>query len=251
MKNINSASRVLSVLKQASDFTDGSKVSEVWSGIFSIQEKNQNREHMEISRCLSLMHDEIESVITELNFVDADEFQCKQLLRSIYPILSVQAIMGDWKTLKPRLTREIFLCIGYCRQILPNEENQIDPEDVEALEELIAELKLQLEESTLPKYIKKKIQNHIDGILKSLHSYRILGAESLQSAMNTVVGDIISNEEVFREARDTPEVDILGKIIKKAYSVTDSVIKTEKLLTSGAKVANYGAKALEVINGVF
>jgi len=86
--------------------------------------------------------------------------------------------------------------------------------------------------------------------LKALHNYKILGASSLQSAMNTVVGELVSNEDVIIDAKDSEEITILAKILKKVNLVTDTVIKADKTLSSGAKIANQGAKALQYLEGI-
>jgi hypothetical protein len=250
MNKENSASRILELLRKANEQPENVKVFKVWSDVFEIDEKEQNRKNMEITRCLSLLHDEIDSVIEGLKLAEEDEFKCHSLLNSIFPILAVHALMGDWKGLKPKLTRELFLCLGYCREVLPTEEDVVNIEDVEELHKLIVILKEQLVDSSLPIYTKKLIQNHINGILKALHNYKIQGASSLQGAMNTIVGEIVSNEETFKDAKDTPEISMLGKILKKVHKVTDGAIKTEKLLSSGDKLANYGVKALEVIEAL-
>jgi hypothetical protein len=250
MTHTNSASRILSILKQAHEHEDAKKAFQVWADVFDIHENNQNKKNMEITRCLSLMHDEIELIQEEMELASYDEFQCRLLLNSVYNVLSVQSLMGQWNALKPQLTREVFLCLGYCRQILPDEEDTVDSQDVEEIYELISTLKSQLKDSSLPKFTQKMIQSHINGILKALHNYKILGASSLQSAMNSVVGELVVNEDVIMEAKDSEEFSTLVKIVKKVNSVTDTVVKAEKVLSSGAKIAGHGAKALQYLEGI-
>lgn len=250
MIKINSASRVLELLRQASTHGDHEKVFQVWGAVFDIQERDNNKRNMEITRCLSLVHDEIESIIEEMNLSTSDEFQCRQLLSSVFNVLAVQALMTEWANLKKNLTREVFLCLGYCREVLPDEEAMIDIEDVEEIKELLSTLEAQLKDSKLPVYTKKLIQKHISGIHTSLHNYQIIGAKSLKNAMNTAIGEVIAHKEIFVDAAGTQEVTTLGKILKKVSAVTDSVVKTEKLLTSGEKIVNYGSKAIEMLDGI-
>lgn len=250
MTNTNSASRIISILRQAHEENEPKKTFEVWSDVFDINEGNQNKKNMEITRCLSLMHDEIELIQEDMQLAKLDEFQCRPLLNSIFNVLSVEALMGPWNALKPKLTREVFLCLGYCRQVLPDEEDTVDLKDVEELYELISNLESQLASSSLPAFTQKMIKNHINGILKALHNYKILGASSLQNAMNTVVGELVANEDVIIDAKDSEEINLLAKIFRKVNSVTDSVVKAEKTLSSGAKIASQGAKALQYLEGI-
>lgn len=246
----NSASRILQLLKKAKEHPENAKVFKVWADVFDIDEKNQNRLNMEISRCLMLLQSEIDIVIENLNFEVEDEFGCRLLLNSISDVLAIHSLMADWKSLKMKLTREVFLSLGYCRAILPSEEDSINTQDIEEIHSLIDSLKELLESSNLPSYTRSIIHDHIEGITKALHEYKIKGASSLQTAMNTIVGDIILKEDVLKESKESEEVKLLGSVLKKTKQITDNAVNTEKFLSSAGKLANYGAKALEIINDV-
>jgi hypothetical protein len=109
MNKTNSASRVIDLLRKAQMHNETEKVFEVWADVFDIHEKDQNRKNMEITRCLSLLDDEIDSIHHDLKLDESDGFQCAVLLNSIFPILAVHLLMSEWRGLKPKLTRELFL----------------------------------------------------------------------------------------------------------------------------------------------
>ena len=247
MSKINSASRILDLFRAASSFQNTDKVFEVWSKVFEIPEADQNKKNIEISRCLGLMSDEIDSIKKKMELEVSDELQCTPVLDSLYRVLAVHVLMSDWKGVSPHLTREAFICLGFCRETLPSEEHKINEKDIDEIHELITALETQLENSVLPPYIKKIIQGHIDGIVKALHSYKIIGITPLQEVMKTVVGDVMVNEPLFKEAKGSSEITILGQLLKKIQKTADGVVKVEKYLGSGVKIAQHSSKLIDAI----
>lgn len=241
---------MLDLLSKASRHEDSHKVFEVWADVFEIDENDQNKINLEISRCLNLMQDEIDSIQKDMGLPALDEFHCASILKSVNQLFAVHMLMSGWQGQRDKLTREVFLCLGYCREVLPDEESLISKNDFDEIHQLLNTLGSQLENSSLPSHTNNIIKNHIDGILKALHSYKIVGAESLQQAMKTIVGDVIVNEEIFSEAKGSKEIGTLKKLFRKVQTVSDKVVKTEKLLTSGAEIAQHGSKALEVFQSL-
>ena len=65
-KNINSAYRIREVLNSVKSKPDNSPAHEIWAEVFSIEESDQNRKNVSISRCLADLHDEVELVREEM-----------------------------------------------------------------------------------------------------------------------------------------------------------------------------------------
>jgi len=245
---INSAYRVLDILKKAKPHSDKQKVFEVWASVFEVEGGDQNKTNFEISVCLNQMHEEVESIRQAMSKTEFDESLYDSSLNKINNVLAVHALMGTWQGLKGTLDGEVFMCLGYCQEILPDEEDLIDDVDIGEIQEILESLKSQMSESSLPEYTKRIIQDHIENIRSALHSYRIIGAKSLQNALKTAVGEVVANDDIFSQAKDTKEVGDVGKLLKKLHEVTDKVVKSEKVVSSATKLAEHGTKALEIID---
>ena len=201
----------------------------------------------EITRCLGLMHDELESIRKELSLNDSDEFECSPILDVIDKVLAIDLLMGAWSSVYHTLDREVFLCLGYIQQILPDEEELICEEDVNDILSILSSLENQLNDSQLPEITKKSIKKQVENIYKALQSYKIVGVSSIQEAVNSVVGEIISNNGVYSEIKESEEVGLVKKLIITMNSVAAKVERSEKIVTSGAKLVGHGEKTLELL----
>ena len=65
-KNINSASRILSIINSVKSKSDTLPAHEVWGEVFGIEEKDKSRKTFALSRCLADLHDEVEAVRSEM-----------------------------------------------------------------------------------------------------------------------------------------------------------------------------------------
>ncbi|RCX06691.1 hypothetical protein [Marinomonas foliarum] len=249
MQNTNSASRILSILKEATEHGENENTLEVWVAVFKIDESNSSKKDIEVARYLRQMHDEIEYIQDEMKLDEYDEFKCKFLLGSITNALTVKSLSEPWRNVKNKLIQvAVFLCLGYCRQCLPDEENTINPEDIDDIKSQILALQSSLEASSLSKGVQKMIQNHLNEILTSLSSCRISGSSSLQGTMDAVIGEVIRKKEMLKEEKDRECLSMYTKVLDTVGKVTDGLIKSEKVISAAAKIGTQVTKALEHIN---
>jgi len=245
--HINSAFRVLDILERAKKKGEKEKVHEVWAAIFEIEEADQNKKNFEVSRCLNQLHEEVETIRRQMSSTDFQSKLYEPWLNRINGILAVHALMNEWQGMKNTISGEVLLCLGFCKQILPDEESLIDEADVKELDEILASLEATLSDSTLPEFTQNLIRTHVESIRRALHSYNIVGAKALQAAMKSAVGEVVANDVVFTDARESEEVTKVGELLRKLHCVTEKIVKSEKVVSAGVNLGQHGAKALEII----
>lgn len=245
--HINSAFRVLEILEKAKNKGEREKVADVWASIFGIEISDQNKRNFEISRCLNQLHDEVEIVLHQMSATNFESKLYNPWLNRLGNIFAVQTLMSEWQGVRNIISGEILLCLGFCQQILPDEESLIDEEDVQELQEILESLEAMLGGSTLPNYTQKIIRNHVDSIRLALRSYNIVGAKAFQAAMNSAIGEIVANDVVFADAKESDEVTKVGVLLRKLHGVTETIVKSEKFVSASVKLGQHGARALEII----
>jgi rubrerythrin len=249
----NAASRVLNILREAEKIDPNMKCDEVWTAVFEISESNVSKRHREISRCLGLLNDEIDSIIDGMQLDDMDEFDCLFIFHALEPVLAVTLFGHQWQVIKNKLTREVFVCLGYCREALPNIEMRIADTEVEEIQVLLKELEEQLGGSLLPDNVKKIIQNSISDIYTALHNYKICGADSLRDSINSVVGEASRHKDILDNVENEvggEEVSRWKKAMRRVSDIADATVDTEKALSAGTKLIERGTKALDMFNAI-
>lgn len=248
-KNINAAARVKDLLLKVQS-QPNKNVGELWAELFNISEKDQNRRNFEVSRCLNLLHEEIELVRSQMAQTNFSENLYVPLLDRANGVVGVQNIPGTWDSYKGNITPELILCLGFCSEILDSEEYEISEEDIAEILELLRPLEERLQETDLPPYTTKIIKKHIEKIKGAIHSYPIVGAKVLNEVVQSAYGEVVDNIAVFEESKETEEVRTLSKVWKKVKSVSDAASSMENGISSAVKLADRASKALEFFQGL-
>lgn len=247
-KNINSAYRIKEILSIASKKPDKAPMHEIWAEIFSITESDQHKKNFAISRCLADLHDEVELVRAEMLKLEYSTELYSPSLNKCNTIFAVQSVMGQWAQLKNQLTPEVPVTLGFCSEILPNEEELIDSASLGELGQMAAELRKSLGNSSLPTYTINIIEKHLNKIEEAISKYRAIGAKALDEVMQAAYGEVIASEAVFNEAKGSEEIGRLSQIWQKTKSALDGVVDVNKRLGAVQGVAEKGMKALEFID---
>ena len=246
-KNINSAYRIKEILDSVKTKADKLPAHEVWSEIFGLIETDQHKKNFSISRCLADLHDEVEHVRSEMLKAGYTSNLYNPTLNKCNSIFAVQLIPGQWAQPKQQITPEISTVLGFCSEILPNEEDLVDPTSLEELSKMAADLRELLTESTLPPYTKNIIDKHLSKIEDAISSYSVVGAKALEEVMQSAYGEVISNEEIFKEAKGSKELSKLSSIWQKTKSVLDGVVSANKHIGGVQGMAEKGQSLIEFI----
>ncbi|EKO3782830.1 hypothetical protein V9R59_002986 [Vibrio harveyi] len=248
--NINSAYRVREILKTISTKPDKAQCHEVWAEVFKIEEADASRKNFRISRCLADLHDEVELIRSEMLKLGFSPELYNQSLNSCNHIFAVQLVTSQWSSPKQHIKPEVLTALGFCSEILPNEEELVDLTNLEELSKLAAELKSSLANSVLPPYTIHIIEKHLNKIEEAISKYRAVGSKALEDVVQSAYGEVIANEEAFKEAKGSPELQKLAIMWQKTKSVLDGVVSADKRLGAAQGMAQKGNELLEFIQNI-
>lgn len=145
---------------------------------------------------------------------------------------------------KQHLTPDVYTALGFCSDILANEEDSISEEDFSALVALINELELVLQDSSIPSSLVALIRRHILLAETAIADYPLRGAGSLKDAVKMAIGDLALETE-----RDGALPVVAGTRLRTLWermnNVADGAIKVDGLVQVGTRVAQF----LERISG--
>ena len=246
-EHINSAYRVKDIINSVKNNPDKSPAYDVWSKVFSIEEQNQERKIFKISRCLGDLHDEVELIRSEMIKLGYSQNLYSPSLNKCNAFFSVSGITGQWGTLKRQMTEEINVALGFCSEILPNEEDLVDQGSLDELKKMATDLRNILEESTLPPYTKHIIEKHLSKIEEAISSYKVVGAKVLDDVMQSAYGVVISNEAIFAESKDSHALSKLKAIWQKTQNILDGVVSANRRISGVQGMTEKGQEAVNFL----
>lgn len=241
--NINAASRVWMLLNNTRGYQSDKGAFSSWCKLFSVNGPDQNYNYISVANKLGLVYEELQSIREHLKESNFNEEIFAPTFRKLESAISPQILHAKWGNVSQHLTDDVFTSLGYCSQILPNEEIEISEGDFADISELINELEQLLATDTIPKSLTKLIERHIAVIREAMANYTILGASALKQAVSNALGEIVVESDAFEENKDSPAVKKYGRLWKKVSLVADGALKAEKLVLLGTRVV----KALEQI----
>lgn len=251
-KNINSAYRVREILKLVSSQNDKLKVNEVWSSIFGLEEENPTTVNSILSRLLADLHDEVESTREEMVALEYSEELFTSSLNKCNQVFSPHLLMSTWQSVKQQLSPEVITTLGFCSEILPNEEDLVDSKQLEELKNLALQLRESLANSILPKHVLITVKKHLVKIEDALILYKVSGIKEFDEALQAACGEIVTNEDLHDpEIIKTEEVSLLKKAWGKSKEIMDGVVSAEKRISAVSKVAEKGQGLIEYIGSSF
>src|SRR5690606_26685258 len=95
--NINSASRILSIIDGVKAKGEAVAVHDVWGEVFGIAAKDKSRKTFSLSRCLADLHDEVEFVRSEMKRLGYSENLYNETLNKCNALFAVQSLMSKWQ----------------------------------------------------------------------------------------------------------------------------------------------------------
>jgi hypothetical protein len=242
--NINSASRLVAILKSIPSQNPNRQPIEVWSDLFMIQDVNPHRKTILVGERLSAMHREIELVQEQMRKANFSDHLYGAAVSHIENALSAMLLATQWSQVLQYLTPETFVALSFCGEILPDEESIIEPNELTSIAAQVQELEDSLAASTLPPRLLALMRHHIDLIRRALAEYPIAGAKALREAARIALGEIIEIKETVTANREAPELGKLGAVWKHVNGAADIALKADK-------VSQIGQKAWEMIGGFF
>jgi hypothetical protein len=234
-KNVNSASRLVALLRGIPSHPDNTQTLEVWANLFQVTEQNPNRKSGVVAERLSAMYRELEVVREQMQKANYSEKLYEPAIAKVEHALSAMLLPNTWNQARHYLTPETFVALEFCSEILPDEEAQIASEELAEISARVEELATSLSDSQLPLRLRALVEHHVSLIRRALAEYPISGAKALRQAARTALGELVEVQETVKANRDAPEISKLGAVWKKVNEAADVALKAEKLARLGQK----------------
>jgi hypothetical protein len=236
-KNINSASRLVSLLRSIPAHPDNTQSLEVWARLFEIAEENPNRKSIAVTDRLSVMYRELEIVRDEMKKANFSEDLYLATFTSLEHAFSAMLLPASWNSVRQYLTPDTFTTLAFCGEILPNEESQIDPTEIADIKILLEDLENSLFESNLPVRLYELVIHHIRLIKQALAEYPISGAKALREVKRTAQGEIIEIKKTVDLNTDLPEIKKLDNLWRKFNDATNVAYNIDRAIQLAHKAS--------------
>jgi hypothetical protein len=243
MKNFNSASRIYTILQQASALPENGGTVNAWASLFQINEPHSAKLAIAVSEHLLWSNKELIILEAQLRASVLREELYVSALANLGQAFSTMYIATNWASVKQYLKQETLIPLAHWVDILPQEETPIQQQELEEILKQVEELEGCLRTSTLPEDLKLLITQHIISIRTAISQYPIAGARAIKEAAHNALGELIDVKETINENSNTNEVTSLLNVWKKANLIADIAIKGEKIL----RLANRSWTYLETL----
>jgi hypothetical protein len=234
-KNINSASRLVALLRGIPSHPDNTQTLEVWARLFGVSEQNQNRKSGSVAQRLSAMYRELEVVRDQMQKANYSETLYAPAISRVEHALSTMLLPSTWNQARQYLTPETFVALEFCSEILPDEEALVSSDELDEISARVEELQSSLTDSQLPARLRALVEHHISLIREALAEYPIAGAKALREVARTALGELVEVKDTVKSNRDAPAINKLGALWRKVNEAADVALKADKLAQLGQK----------------
>ncbi|MFJ5564810.1 hypothetical protein [Lysinibacillus xylanilyticus] len=212
---------------------DGSSrnFSKTWANVFDIDEQD-------ISALLNSINSLLNLVIKTKEYIQNNEFLNDEMnnrfLREIELSLSELNFDGSMRTFKSNINSETLTALKYIAKhmdlIYKFDNQNINDQDIKNLIREIDELIESITQSSLQEEVKLLLFKNLNLIREALFTYKISGAEGIQTALEQTIGSLfINNKSVIQVSKDE-NVKGLFNIIDKLNSILSTGVSIKDLL---------------------
>lgn len=238
-KNINAASRLYRAIVNASAMPENTTSLAVWGNVFNVEGQDDTRKALAITDRLGWLHRELEITRQQMQGSGFPEEHYMPALNRVEQAISPLLLSTTWNNGKQYLTADSIGALGFCVDLLPDEETQIKPEELEEVRRGIVELAESLESSALPEGLKTLIFHHIELMRAALDQYPIAGAKAIREVVRTARGEILEQGAAVNDNLESKEFRKLSSLWIKLNQVADIAMKAEKAGQIGEKVIHF------------
>ena len=233
-KHTNSASRLHTLLRTAQQQPDIATY-QVWSTVFEVQEKDEQKKAEFVLSHLHWLHLEVEILEQQVKTKGLSPHLYDGAFSRIRQIISPLNLAAGWQGYKGNLTPDVLLALAFLNELLPDEESGIDELELNEILSQVQELAELLRHSTLPDRLQKLVAHHLNLIREAISRYPVSGAKALREAGRAALGEIVEVKDAISKSQSSPEIQALGKLWRRVNSTADTALKAEQVYQLGTK----------------
>jgi hypothetical protein len=236
-KHINSASRLFAIARDVAGMRDDLPVPAMWADIFQVPPEAQGP--IEICRRLLWLDEEITAFVTQMRGTHLSEHLYLEVATGLRKAGSPTQINGTAQAVKRHSPESLRRSLEVFADVLPDEEAQIDTEQMNLLEELMAQLRELIETAELTPTLANVVRHHIDLLQRALQALPIKGVHALIEAARAAAGEVdfftrrAESDDVETAPAERAVASRLHATWSKVTSIIDSTDKVRKALSLG------------------
>lgn len=238
-KHTNSASRIHALLSEAQRQGDKPTYA-MWAALFDVKAKDDQQLAEYVLSRLNWLHIELQLLEERVRAGGLSAHLYEPAFARVRQIISPLNLAAGWQGVRGNLTPDVLLAFAFCNELLPDEESEIESEELTSIAQQAKELAELLPQADLPDRVRDLISHHLELIRVALAQYPIMGAKALRQAGRAALGEIIEAKDEVSQAQSTEEVSRLEKLWKHVNTAADTALK-------GEKVAQLGQRALDAL----
>lgn len=247
-KHINSAYRIINILNKAMTQQEGLQNLDVWSNVFEINSNNPSLKINKVTEKLLLLENELNNTKLLMNKAPISKDNYKTALNAVQNVLNSNNLFNKWAQQRPILTREVFNLLDICSQLIPHEEDEITEEEINKILNEIEKLKKTIEEGNFSEQLQAFVIQQINLIEDAIKDYYIIGIRAFKSAFYEAHTILFRDQEIIKTDEGKKITKKIGNIWNLISTFSNKIIKTEKLISAGAKLIDFGDGLLDKIN---
>jgi hypothetical protein len=238
----NPAYRVLSLLTAAKQQPDDIPAIAAWANTLGVSKADLLDDRFHTVEMLHLLTRQITLAKNQMHLIgqfseDTYAFAFDHAQQTI----NVAGLSAHWNSYKQYITPEVLTTLKWCSQATPADPIQVQDEELDTLEQELAEFKSRVEKQTTNEELRSFVLEHIALIEKAFLEYRIVGVRAFQRAAGELLTSLEDphNQDVFERNRDKPEV-------QQVVSIWHRLFQAGQIASTLNSAVNLVQKALEV-----
>lgn len=256
-RHFNSASRVCTILQKAAVFKTqnlnvggfgfgaNSRAVDVWSTVFGFPAESSVERNLQVGAMLKVLHNEIELAYQTVKAtVSVSPELYEDAYQNARTCASVDNLSQAWDTQVQLLSAETLRALGFCAEIVPDEEQPINPEELASLAQQVEELRSAVINGALPNDAKAFLLNQILIIEDAIRKYPLQGGRAFGSGMAEAVAEMARHENIVKQNSRSEEFNSLRKVWNFIREKNTDVDVIMKVLAGGATIAGIAGKLI-------
>jgi len=242
----NSAKRILNILKTLNNQPGNLSAAKVWAQTLGLESDNIEEDTHEIHKKLGLLRTELDLVEMQMMNTSFSKELYLPYIKDLKKIFSPSNILAEWNSYSQHINGTNLLMLGYCSEILADEDS-IDFEELENLLSKLHEFKSAIENSNINNASNNFIINQINIIQQAINDYPISGNKVLINSFDKGIMEIIKNQELISEPENKNHTNKMLDIFNEFREVTKNITDIDKTVSSCLGLINKGSALLEII----
>jgi hypothetical protein len=233
----NPAARLHAILSRAKSVAQGEGMIQGWRHCLQVNKEVEDLEVMSKVGLVFTLPTIITSQVERFPELTKDDLYVgwKNELTDAFRIISFQSNFGQFST---RLSESLLVTLRFCAHALDQRlpEKEIAPEQINELRDAVWGLYGEVEASGLAPDLIRYALDHLFLIIQALDNYEIMGGTGVGTALNTVIGAVVTQPEISRKFSQSELGEkfwkTMGRIAvalslgKTAYELIDAGVKT-------------------------